>query len=81
MPSQKSGTEMPIWLPMRAKWSMGEPRRTADRMPSGKAMSRATTSAARPSEIVAGIRDISELEDALSMRKLTPKSPTAAWLR
>ena len=82
MPSQKSGTEMPIWLPMRAAWSTALPRRMADRTPRGSRRSqRAMTSAATASETVAGMRDITRSKTLSPFRKLTPKSPTAAWLR
>ena len=73
MPSQKSGTEMPIWLPMRAAWSTALPRRMAERMPSGKEMQKGDDERRHGQRDGRGHARHHQLEDALAVSEADPE--------
>ena len=75
---QNSGTEMPIWLSTVAARSTSERGRSAEMVPSGTAMTSATTIEASASVIVAGSRSAISAVTVSPLRKLTPRSPVSA---
>jgi hypothetical protein len=78
MPIQNSGTEMPNWLMTVATRSTTDRGRSAEIVPSGTAMTRATRMEAKASVSVAGNRSPMSPATVSPLRKLTPRLPVIA---